>query len=105
MAPDSNQLYVGWTEPGEWIRYTLQVKETGKYRIGLMYTANGDGAISFDIDDKPATGILKIFPPIMLTILLPGVNGIIGTGQMHWQRWRSVKECIHLPCMWWSMVI
>src|SRR5579872_3827774 len=28
---DMNKLYVGWTKPGEWINYTVEVKETGRY--------------------------------------------------------------------------
>src|ERR1700709_2115610 len=40
--PIMNQLYVGWTQPGEWINYTVKVKKTGMYRIAAMYTANGD---------------------------------------------------------------
>jgi hypothetical protein len=55
-----NQLYVGWTKPGEWIQYTIQVKQSGNYPVGLMYTSNGDGTISFDLDGKDATGPLKI---------------------------------------------
>src|ERR1700761_6341600 len=57
---DMNQFYVGWTVPGEWIKYTVKVKSSGMYNVGLMYTANGDGAISFDLDDKDITGPLKI---------------------------------------------
>ncbi len=30
VEPGLNQLYVGWTEPGEWINYTIKVNETGK---------------------------------------------------------------------------
>jgi hypothetical protein len=59
-ARDSNQLYVGWTTPGEWINYTVQVNETANYRVGIMYTANGDGSIAFDIDGKPAATKVKI---------------------------------------------
>lgn len=55
-----NQLYVGWTEPDEWINYSLRVKETGNYRISLMYTANGDGSIAFDLDGKRVTKSLKV---------------------------------------------
>ncbi len=58
--PALNQLYVGWTQPGEWIRYTVKVKEAGNYRVALMYTANGDGAISIDADNMQAAGTLKI---------------------------------------------
>ena len=57
---DMGQLYVGWTKPGEWINYTVRVKQTQPYKIGLMYTANGDGAISLDLDGKAITGPLKV---------------------------------------------
>jgi hypothetical protein len=57
---DMDQLYVGWTKPGEWINYTVKVNRSGNYKVGLMYTANGDGIISLDIDGKDITGPLKI---------------------------------------------
>jgi hypothetical protein len=57
---DMNQFYVGWTVPGEWIKYTVKVNRSAMYNIGLMYTANVDGAISFDLDGKEITGPLKI---------------------------------------------
>lgn len=59
-VPSANQLYVGWTTPGEWINYTVLVNETANYRVGVMYTANGDGSISFDVDGKPEAAQLKI---------------------------------------------
>lgn len=55
-----NQFYVGWTVPGEWINYTVKVDQAGNYPIGVLYTANGDGLISLDVDGKDATGPLKI---------------------------------------------
>ena len=60
VFPLMNQLYVGWTTPGEWINYTIQVKETGTYLIALMYTANGNGTIALDIDNAKAAAPLKI---------------------------------------------
>ncbi len=60
VAPDSNQLYVGWTQPGEWINYTVRVTETAVYRMGVMYTANADASISIDLDSQPVTTRLKI---------------------------------------------
>jgi len=53
-------LYVGWTEPGEWITYTIKVKKTGTYVVELMYTASGDGKISLDVDDINVSGDLVI---------------------------------------------
>jgi hypothetical protein len=55
-----DQLYVGWTVPGEWINYTVKVKHTGDYTVGLMYTANGDGGISLDLDGKDISGSIKV---------------------------------------------
>ncbi|MEP6713549.1 MAG: carbohydrate-binding protein [Ferruginibacter sp.] len=60
VAPDSNQLYVGWTMPGEWINYTVYANETTLYKVGIMYTANGDGSISLGLDGRLVTGPLKI---------------------------------------------
>ena len=60
VMPEMNQLYVGWTVPGEWIKYTVQVRETGTYSIGLMYTANGDGEIEIVNADSISTGMMKV---------------------------------------------
>ncbi|MDP4240681.1 MAG: carbohydrate-binding protein [Bacteroidota bacterium] len=52
VEPKMKQLYVGWTSPGEWTKYTVDVKESGLYQGTLMYTANADGKIALDIDGK-----------------------------------------------------
>ncbi|MDR6762695.1 hypothetical protein J2Y38_002906 [Flavobacterium sp. 2755] len=54
------QLYVGWTQPTEWINYTVEVKKSGTYKIGVLYTANGDGTISIAVNGKDSTGNMKI---------------------------------------------
>jgi hypothetical protein len=53
VEPQMEQLYVGWTEAGEWIKYSIEVNETGEYEGTLMYTANTDAKIAIDIDEKP----------------------------------------------------
>ncbi len=60
IAPQMNQLYVGWTQPGEWINYTIKVTETATYRVSTLYTANRDGMIGLSIDGKPAAVHIKI---------------------------------------------
>ena len=57
---DMGKLYVGWTVPGEWLNYTVNVVKAGKYSVGLMYTANGDGTIALAIDGKYAAKDLKV---------------------------------------------
>lgn len=58
--PEMGQLYVGWTKPGEWLKYTVDVRQNGIYVIGIMYTANGDGSVSLSTDDGNTTGNLFI---------------------------------------------
>jgi hypothetical protein len=60
VEPEMDQLYTGWSEPGEWINYTINVNTTGTYAIDLMYTASGDGGISLDLDGQPLTDELFI---------------------------------------------
>ncbi|MDR1356163.1 MAG: carbohydrate-binding protein, partial [Tannerellaceae bacterium] len=61
VDPDSiGALYVGWTDPGEWLNYTVDVKESGIYSIDFFYSAAVEAAISISIDGKDETGLLKI---------------------------------------------
>jgi hypothetical protein len=60
VQPPENQLYVGWTEPGEWFNLTVQVAHSGIYTADLLYTSNRGGTISLDVNGKDATGPLVI---------------------------------------------
>lgn len=60
VQPEKSQLYVGWTKPGEWTKYTVEVTETGTYSLGLMYTSNKGGKISVAVNDTDATGPIDI---------------------------------------------
>jgi hypothetical protein len=53
VSPHLNQLYVGWTEDGEWCNYTVNVARSGTYRIRCLY-AFQTNAVSFDLNGKPA---------------------------------------------------
>lgn len=37
-----------------------KVNEADRYTTSLLYTSNGDGTISFDVEGSDATGRLKI---------------------------------------------
>ena len=60
VLPPANQLYVGWTEPGEWFNITVDVHQAGTYTADLLYTSNHGGSISIDVNGHPASGELKI---------------------------------------------
>ena len=60
VPPPENQLYVGWTEPGEWFNLTVDVQRAGTYDIALLYTSNRGGEISFDLNGKPLSAPVNI---------------------------------------------
>lgn len=60
VEPEKDQLYVGWTSPGEWTKYTINVEAAGSYKLGLMYTSNQNGIISFSVNDVDITGPISV---------------------------------------------
>lgn len=53
VAPEWQQLYIGWTEDGEWTNYTVNVKRAGTYKIVAMYS-NLAQTIQFSLNRQPA---------------------------------------------------
>jgi len=53
VTPEWQQLYIGWTEDGEWTNYTVEVKKAGTYKIAAMYSYTAQ-TISFSLNGKPA---------------------------------------------------
>ena len=60
VQPKIDQLYLGWTEPGEWTKYTVEVLESADFRVGVMYTSNRGGAIRLCVDNTDSTSLLDI---------------------------------------------
>lgn len=74
VQPLMNQLYVGWTAPGEWVKYDVEVTHNDQYSISLMYTANGDGKIALEVDGQEK-----------LTSIIPSTNDPADT--IAWRQW------------------
>jgi hypothetical protein len=60
IEPELGMLYVGWTVPGEWVKYTVEVKQTGLYTVHLFYTSNKGGEIAISVNDCDVTGPIQI---------------------------------------------
>jgi len=60
VPPPENQLYVGWTEPGEWFNMTVAVERAGLYTVDLLYTSNKGGTISLDGNGRPLVSSINI---------------------------------------------
>lgn len=58
--PDLEWFYVGWTEEGEWLNYTIDVRKSGTYRIDFFGSARFDGGIALDLDGEKLTDELFI---------------------------------------------
>ena len=65
VSPPINQSYIGWNSDGEWVNYTVHVREPGTYAVKSLYTyaekevhrdaaGKPTGEIRFDVDGKPA---------------------------------------------------
>jgi hypothetical protein len=62
VDPEPGSAYLGWIAPGEWVRYTVDVREEGTYSLRVMYTSKFGGHISIDSDGADLTGPLEIPP-------------------------------------------
>jgi len=60
VEPKKDQFYIGWTNPGEWMNYTVNVRIPGDYKVGIMYGADRAGEISLSVNHEPAKGVFII---------------------------------------------
>ncbi|HPG39224.1 MAG TPA: carbohydrate-binding protein [bacterium] len=87
VNPGKDQHYVGWTSAGEWVKYTVNVTRSGKYKIGLLYTSRFGGQISFQVNDKPGTGPIE----------LPQTYNPADTVQWRqWHHWNYLGDLAHI---------
>src|SRR5712672_901345 len=87
VQPPENQLYVGWTEPGEWFKITVEVAQAGVYNADLLYTSNRGGAISIDVNGKSGTGRLTIQST---------VNAADPIAWRQWHHWNVAQGIVKL---------
>ncbi|MGO8672909.1 MAG: hypothetical protein ACLQVD_16305 [Capsulimonadaceae bacterium] len=83
VQPPDNQLYVGWTDPGEWFNITVDVQKAGKYTVDLLYTSHQGGTISLDRNFKDMTGPLTIVSTFNKDETVPWRN---------WHHWNLAKN-------------
>ncbi len=70
-ADPAGGYYVGWTEAGEWLQYTVRVEEAGAYTVGLVSASSeGGGSVSLEMEGQP----------VAADVLLPNTGG-----EMVWQ--------------------
>jgi hypothetical protein len=87
VIPEPNQLYVGWTQPGEWFNITVDLARTGVYDADLLYTSNRGGAISIDVNGRDATG------PVAIQSTFDAHDPI---AWRQWHHWNVMKNLAHI---------
>jgi len=55
-----NMMYVGWSNPGNWFCYTVDVLVTGMYTVSYMGTSDLGGVVGMEVDFVDVTGQLNI---------------------------------------------
>lgn len=75
-----DEYYVGWTNAGEWLNYTVDVTEAGTYTVkALLSSNNRDAAVSLSVDGVDKTGPLAVR----------------STG--HWHTWQTLDHLADVP--------
>jgi hypothetical protein len=54
VTPPLGLLYVGWNEPGEWFKLTVETAEAGTYVADVLYTSQRGGTIRIEVDGTPS---------------------------------------------------
>jgi hypothetical protein len=83
VKPAEGQLYVGWTNPGEWLKFTVKVDHTGSYAADLLYTSNRGGRLSLDVDGRPIAAA-------NVTSTWSAAETVPWRQWHHWNRMRSI---------------
>ena len=86
VVPPLGLLYVGWNEPGEWFKLTVEVAEAGTYSADLLYTANRDATVSIEVNGgKPV--------PFLLTSTADPAETI---AWRQWHHWNVLRDVVTL---------
>ncbi|HEU4938835.1 MAG TPA: carbohydrate-binding protein [Vicinamibacterales bacterium] len=76
---------VGWTTPGEWLNYTVNVASAGTYNLDLRVASANGGSFYVHFNGVNETG----------TIYVPNTGG--------WQAWRTIRTSVTLAAGTQSM--
>jgi hypothetical protein len=86
VVPEENQLYVGWTQPGEWFNITVDVAHSGSYSADLLYTSNRGGTISIDVNGE------RIGEPLAIASTFNAADPIAWRQWHHWNVMKSLTR-------------
>ena len=68
---------IGWTDPGEWLKYTVNVQTAGDYYIAVRYKSGGAGSITFSFASSDTINV-TIPAPVSAQAIAPVTGGAWG---------------------------
>ena len=75
IGEEDKNIFVGWLEAGEWLAYTIDVREAGEYTLDVIEASGGSGGkLHLAFGGADTTG----------PIILPGTGG--------WANWKGVTR-------------
>jgi hypothetical protein len=78
-SDSSGGYHIGWTEPNEWVEYTVNVQSSGIYKFQARLAINSDGAqFRMEMDGSNITGSINV----------PNTGG--------WNNWQTVEKEVNL---------
>jgi hypothetical protein len=69
---------VGWTNPGEWLEYTINVTSAGSYTLATRLGSTGTGSLHVDMDGANVSG----------NVAVPNTGGF--------QTWQTINTTVNL---------
>ncbi len=90
VMPEPEQLYIGWTEPGEWVNWTAEVQQEGDYFLNIMYTSNRGGTIGLDLNSQ------KLVESIDIPTTYDAKDPLAWRQWHHWNKLNHAAT-VHLP--------
>jgi hypothetical protein len=66
VIPPLGLLYVGWNEPGEWFKITVEAAEAATYVADVLYTSQRGGTIAIEVEgttSRSAFDLASTFDP------------------------------------------
>ena len=60
VTPPLGLLYVGWNEPGEWFKLTIEAVEAGTYVADVLYTSQRGGTIGIEVDGTTSQSMFDL---------------------------------------------
>ena len=87
VQPPLHQLYVGWTEPGEWFKLTVIAAHAGAYAADLLYTSNKGGSLTLDVNGKAQGGTIAVASTY---------NAADPVAWRQWHHWNIQQDAVRL---------